>query len=492
MDRAALYKDIATRTQGDIYMGVVGPVRTGKSTFIKRFSELIMLPHIENEHTKRRVTDELPQSGAGRSIMTTQPKFVPSDAVRISLDDNVYADMRLVDCVGYMVPGAIGQMEGEIPRMVTTPWFDYDIPFEDAASIGTQKVIRDHATIGIVMTTDGSITELPRETYLEAETRAIEEVMETKKPFLTIVNCVNPEGESAKRAVDDIEKRFGIKALALDVLHLNETTIVNLLERILYAFPLKLIQIQIPSFMRALGRNHPMIQRILLPIYSCSPNIRCVGDYRLLQDELCNLEQFTKADLEGLSLGDGTACFELRPEEGLFYEILSEECSCDIHDDYQLMTAIKDFVKAKKEYDRLSGALAQAKQTGYGIVSPVLDEMELLDPEIVRQGSKFGVKLHAKASGLHLIRIDIDSEVNPIVGSEQQSEALMQYLTETFENDPTAIWQTNIFGKSLYDLVCEGMQGKVVGMNEQVQQRIQTTVQRIVNNGCNGLICIML
>lgn len=492
MDRASLYRDIASRTQGDIYIGVVGPVRTGKSTFIKRFSELMMLPNIENEHTRLRVTDELPQSGAGKSIMTTQPKFVPSDAVRIELDQNVFANMRLVDCVGYMVEGAIGQMEGEAPRMVTTPWLDHDIPFEDAASIGTQKVIYDHATIGIVMTTDGSITELPRSVYIDAESKAISEVMATGKPFLTIVNSAKPDGEAAQRVVEELENRFGIDAIALDVLHLNEKTILELLQKILYAFPLKLIRIQIPSFMRALGKDHPLIDRILLPVYSTSQSIKKVSDYTILQEELSNIEQFSKAELESLSLAEGSACFELRPEEGLFYEVLSGECSCDIHDDYQLMSAIKDFVKAKKEYDRICGALMQAKQTGYGIVPPVIEEMELLDPEIIRQGGKFGVKLHAKASGLHLIRIDIDSEVNPIVGSEQQSEALMQYLSDTFENDPTAIWQTNIFGKSLYDLVCEGMQGKVVGMSEQVQQRLQSTVQRIVNNGCNGLICIML
>lgn len=492
MDRASLYKDIAARTQGDIYIGVVGPVRTGKSTFIKRFSELMMLPNIENAHIKQRVTDELPQSGAGRSIMTTQPKFVPSDAVRISLDENVYANLRLVDCVGYMIPEAIGQLEGEVPRMVTTPWFDHDIPFSEAATIGTQKVIREHATIGIVMTTDGTITDLPRDTYLEAEGRAIAEVMETGKPFLVVVNSAQPEGEAAVRVVEELKARYGIHAVALDVLHLNEKTLLDLLQEMLYAFPLKLVHIEIPSFMRALTFEHPLIQRILLPIYSTAANVRQVRDYTVLQEELSNIEQFSKATLESLSLGDGTACFELRPEEGLFYEVLSHECSCDIHDDFELMSTIKDFVRAKKEYDRIAGALEQAKQTGYGIVSPVIEEMELLDPQIVRQGSKFGVRLHAKASGMHLIRVDIDSEVNPIVGSEQQSEALMEYLSETFENDPTAIWETNIFGKSLYDLVCEGMQGKVVGMSEQVQQRMQSTLQRIVNNGCNGLICIML
>ncbi|MDO4542959.1 MAG: stage IV sporulation protein A [Clostridia bacterium] len=492
MDRASLYRDIAARTQGDIYIGVVGPVRTGKSTFIKRISELMLLPKIDNPHVKQRVTDELPQSGAGKSIMTTQPKFVPSDSVRVELDENVFANLRFVDCVGYMIPEALGQFEDEVPRMVTTPWFDYDIPFSEAATVGTQKVISEHATIGIVMTTDGSITDLPREAYIEAERTAIDEVKQTKKPYIVIVNSTNPEGEAARRTVEDIEQRYGVHAIAMDVLHIEERGITDLLTEMLYAFPLKLVQIQVPSFMRALQFNHPLIQRILLPILSTASQIKTVRDYQYLQEELGNIEQFTKATLESLSLGDGTACFELRPEEGLFYEVLSGACDCDIHDDFQLMSAITEFVRAKKEYDRLSGALEQAKQTGYGIVSPMLDEMELLDPEIIRQGNKFGVKLHAKASGLHLIRVDIDSEVNPLVGSEQQSEALIEYLTKTFEDDPTAIWETNIFGKSLYDLVCEGMQGKIVGMSEQVQQRLQGTLQRIVNHGCNGLICIML
>ncbi|MDO4565428.1 MAG: stage IV sporulation protein A [Clostridia bacterium] len=492
MDRASLYRDIAARTQGDIYIGVIGPVRTGKSTFIKRVSELMLLPNIENEHIKQRVTDELPQSGGGRSIMTTQPKFVPSDSVQIALDENVHAKLRLVDCVGYMIPEALGQLEGEVPRMVTTPWFDHDIPFSDAATIGTQKVIRDHATIGIIMTTDGSITEIPREAYIDAERRAISEVAETNKPYIVIVNSRNPSGDAAQRVVAEIEERFGVHAFALDVLHLNEKSILELLSEMLYAFPLKYVQIQIPSFMRALSSDHPLMQRILLPLLSAAKLIRQVRDYTLLLSELNNLERFSKAELENLSLGDGTVCIELRPEEGLFYEVLSGACDCDIHDDFQLMSAISEFVQAKKEFDRISGALEQAKQTGYGIVPPILDEMELLDPEIIRQGNRFGVKLHAKASGLHIIRVDIDSEVNPIVGTEQQSEALIAYLTDTFESEPKAIWQTNLFGKSLYDLVCEGMQGKIGGMSEQVQQRLQGTLQRIVNHGCNGLICIML
>ena len=492
MDRESLYRDIANRTQGDIYLGVVGPVRTGKSTFIKRFSELLMLPNIENEHVRARVVDELPQSGKGRTVMTTQPKFVPNDAVQVTLAENVQPNMRLVDCVGYMIPDAIGHLEGEVPRMVSTPWFDYDIPFEEAAAIGTEKVIADHSTIGIVMTTDGSITDISREKYIEAEARAILAAKATGKPFVVVVNSTMPEGDAAQSIVDAIADQHGVHVIPMDVLHLSERSLQDLMAKILFAFPLKLIEVQVPPFMRALGAEHPLVQRLLLPVLATRDSLHIMSDYTRLVSELSNVEQFDNPTLEELSLGTGTVTIRLRPEDGVFYEVLSSECDCDIRDDYQLMSTIKEFVMAKKEFDLISGALLQAKQTGYGIVPPILDEMELLDPEIIRQGSKFGVKLHAKASGLHMIRVDIDSEINPIVGSEQQSEALVQYLTDTFSSDPTAIWQTNIFGKSLYELVCEGMQGKVVGMNEMVQQRMQSTLQRIVNDGCNGLICIML
>lgn len=492
MDRAGLYKDIAQRTGGDIYLGVVGPVRTGKSTFIKRFSELLMLPNIPNEHIRTRVVDELPQSGSGRSVMTTQPKFVPADAVEVQLDEHTRARMRLVDCVGYMIPGALASAEEDAPRMVRTPWFENEIPFEQAAEIGTDKVIRDHSTIGIVMTTDGSITDLPRDRYPEAEEKAIAAAKAAGKPFIVVVNSRNPDGEIARELAEDLAERHRITAVPADVLRMGERDILHLLAEILYAFPLKLVELQLPPFMRALGVEHALMQRLLLPVLTTAQNLHSVKDYTSVLSELTNLEQFEKPTVEGISLGTGTVHIRIRPEDGLFYQVLSEACGADIGDEYQLMATVSEFVAAKKEYDQIAGALQQAKQTGYGIVPPILDEMELLDPEIIRQGSKFGVKLHAKASGLHLIRVDIDSEINPLVGSEQQSEALVKHLTDSFEEDPASIWQTDIFGKSLYDLVCDGMQGKVVGMNEQVQQRMQSTLQRIVNNGCNGLICIML
>ena len=492
MDKAQLYRDIATRTGGDIYIGVVGPVRTGKSTFVKRFSELMMLPNIAEESERRRVTDELPQSGTGRSIMTTQPHFVPNEAVRVDLGENVSAKLRLVDCVGYLIPDAIGHLENEQARMVTTPWFPQDIPFEEAAAIGTQKVIGEHATIGVVMTTDGSITEIPREAYRDAEARAIEEVRQTGKPFIVVVNSTQPDGDKAKAVVSEIKTRFSIDALPLNVLNMDERALTELVTELLFAFPFRLIELRLPGFMRALDASNPLMGKLIEAIQGVMGKLKELRDWPLLQEALTGLPRFTAPVLTTLSPADGSLILTLQPEEGVFYEVLSDATGLAIDNDCELMSALKDFVAAKREYDRIAGALDKARQTGYGIVSPALEEMELLDPEITRQGSRFGVRLHARASGLHLIRVDIDSEVNPIVGTEQQSEALVQYLTDTFADDPKAIWQTNLFGKSLYDLVVESMQGKVVGMSEQVQERMQYILQRIVNNGCNGLICILL
>lgn len=491
MDRTELYRDIAKRTQGDVYIGVVGPVRTGKSTFIKRFLDLLVLPNIENEHVKARVIDELPQSGAGRSIMTTQPRFVPNEAVRIEFADRQFCNVRLVDCVGYLVPGAIGHLENDAPRMVRTPWFDYDIPFEEAAELGTRKVIAEHSTIGVVMTTDGSITELPRESYVEAEARVLREMKETGKPFVLIINSIDPEGEAAQSLRDALSEQYGVCAICLNAMQMTAAQAAQLIEEMLLEFPLRMIEIHIPSFLRALPKDHWLMQRVLLPVYSTLPQLNRVRDYRRLVEQLQHVEQFLPARVEGVALGEGTATVALQPEEGLFYEILGEECGCDIRDDFELISAMKGFVSAKAEYDRIAGALEEARRTGYGVVPPAIDEMELDEPEIVRQGSRFGVRLRARSSGLHVIRVDIESEISPIVGTEQQSEALVQSLLATFEQEPGAIWQTNLFGKSLYDLVRDGMAGKGA-MPPAVQQRIQSTLQRIVNEGCNGLICIML
>lgn len=492
MDRNKLYQDIAKRTQGDIYLGVVGPVRTGKSTFIKRFVELLVLPNVDNAHLKARIIDELPQSANGKTIMTTQPKFVPNEAVRLMLDDHCECNVRLVDCVGYLVPGAMGHLENDAPRMVRTPWSDQEIPFEDAAEIGTRKVMTEHSTIGVVMTTDGSITELARASYVEAEDRVITEMRGTGKPFVVVVNSTDPDGEAAQELKRTLTQRYGVSVCCINVLQMTLQRLQELLEQVLLEFPIRLIELRLPSFMRALPKEHALIQRVMLPVLSALPKLARVRDYEALLDDLSSLERFAPARVERVLLGSGVVRLSLQPEESLFYEVLSDQCGCAIGNDFELIGKLREFVEAKTEYDRIAGALTDAKGFGYGMVPPNIDDMELEEPEIVRQGNRFGVRLKARASGMHIIRVDIDSEVNPIVGTEQQSEALVRYLSDTFESEPQAIWQTNIFGKPLYDLVREGMESKVNRMPPEVRDRVQTTLQRIVNEGCNGLICIML
>ena len=492
MDRKQLYSDIAERTQGDIYIGVVGPVRTGKSTFIKRFTELVVLPNIDNEHIRARVSDELPQSAGGRTIMTTQPKFVPNEAVRIELDENRFCNVRMVDCVGYLVPGAMGHMEEDAPRMVRTPWFDDPIPFTEAAEVGTRKVMREHSTIGVVMTTDGSITELDRESYALAEERVISEMQDTGKPFVVVVNSREPEGDAARALSEELTERYGVSVCRMDVLHASADALQKLIEQILLEFPIRLIELRLPSYMMALPQEHALLQRVLLPVFAATPKLRRLRDYETLMMELSHVEQFLPPHVESVSLGEGVARLSLQPEESLFYEVLSEQCGCEIENDRQLIEKLSEFSAAKSEYDRIASALIEARQTGYGVVAPDADDMQLDEPTIVRQGNRFGVRLRARASGMHLIRVDVDSEVNPVIGTEQQSEALVKYLGDTFDAEPQAIWQTNIFGKPLYDLVREGMEGKMERMPENVRDRMQVTLQRIVNDGCSNLICILL
>lgn len=492
MDRMELYQDIAKRTQGDIYIGVVGPVRTGKSTFIKRFMDELVLPRIENEHVRTRVLDELPQSGTGKTIMTTQPKFVPNEAVRLDLGDNAHCNVRLVDCVGYWVPGAIGHMEAETPRMVRTPWFDYEIPFEEAAELGTRKVITDHSTIGVVMTTDGSITSIPRENYLEAEERVINELKATGKPFVIVVNSTDPEGAAAQALKKELSEKYGVSAIALDALNMNAASATELLSEVLMEFPLALLHVRLPGYMMELDKDHWLMERVLAPVEENMQKLSRMRDYKKVYDALSEIEGFSPAVVEQIDLGTGLVTLNLVADDELFFIVLSETSGYEIADDYELLTALKDFAKVKREYGRIAGALEAAQTLGYGMVPPAIDEMELKEPELIQQGSKFGVKLRACASGLQLFRVDMEVEVSPIVGSAQQSEALLNYLTDTFEKDPAAIWQTNIFGKPLYDLVRESMSGKAGRMPDAVQEKLQKTLQRIVNDGCNGLICILL
>jgi stage IV sporulation protein A len=491
MEKFDLYRDISERTDGDIYIGVVGPVRTGKSTLIKKFMDLLVFPNMEDDFKKERARDEMPQSGAGRTIMTTQPKFVPNEAVEITIMENANLKVRMVDCVGYLVKGAIGHMEGDIPRMVRTPWFDYDIPFEEAAELGTRKVITDHSTIGLVVTTDGSITEIPRSNYIEAEERVIRELKELNKPFVMILNSKNPENQETIMLKDALEEKYDVPVLALDVLNLNTEDVHNILSSVLFEFPLTEIYVDTPKWIQSLDEDHWLVGYILDFIKGYTQKVYRVRDIEGI-DVIDQSEHIEPLKVSSISLGDGKVSVTVDTKPGMFYKILGEECGYEIEGDYQLIGLMKQLALAKKEYDRVAVALNDVRDMGYGLVPPSLEELTLEEPEIVRQGGRFGVRLKASAPSLHFIRADIQTEVSPIVGTERQSEELIKYLLEEFESDPAKIWETNIFGKSLHELVKEGLSNKLMRMPEDAQFKIQETLQRIINEGSGGLICIIL
>lgn len=493
MTDTSIYRDIEKRTGGDIYIGVVGPVRTGKSTFIKRFMDLMVLPKIGNEYARERVIDELPQSGAGRTVMTTQPKFVPNEAVELDIgDDNITVRVRMVDCVGYMVPGALGNTEDEQPRMVRTPWFDYDIPFDEAAELGTKKVITEHSTIGIVVLTDGSITGISRSDYESAEERVIREMNAAGKPYIVLLNSLDPNSESCTELAKSLAAKYEVPVTPVDAMNMSEETVHALLEGILREFPLRMLALDIPSWIKALGCDHSMLADILDRVRKLMPRLNKMRDAALIPEDLSDIPDFKKINRIKYDLGSGTAVFTLEPNDDVFYRIISEECDYPIKDEVELIRSLKDFVKAKKEYDRVSSAIMAAEETGYGVVPPEIDAMQLDEPEIVQHGSRFGVRLRAHASGLHVVRVDIESEVNPLVGTAEQGEELVRALMDKFEKNPDDIWTTNIFGKSLYDLVKDGMNGKVANLPADVQMKLQNTINRMVNEGCNSLICLLL
>lgn len=488
-----IYRDIKLRTGGDIYFGVVGPVRTGKSTFIKRFMELTVLDRIENEYARERVIDELPQSGSGKTVMTTQPKFVPNEAVSINIgEDGAELRVRMVDCVGYMIEGALGSVEDESPRMVRTPWYDYDIPFDEAAEIGTRKVITEHSTVGIVILTDGSITGIERRSYEKAEERVIAELRGTDKPFVVLLNSTDPSGDEAQKIAFSLSEKYGMPVRAIDVMAMSKQDAEALIEGILLEFPLKDVCIELPKWIKTLGSDHPLMNGLIERARSVMGELKRMRDTVLIPKAFSEIEDFHQIEQLNISLGTGGASYRLTPNEDVFYRILSEECSYEIADEAQLIASLKDFVRAKKEYDRIAGALEAAEETGYGLVPPEMDAMRLDDPEIVQQGSRFGVRLRAHSSGLHIIRVDVESEVNPLVGTAEQSEELVQYLMDKFERSPEELWSTNIFGKSLYDMVKDGMAGKVGRLPTDVQMKLRDAITRMVNEGCRGLVCIML
>lgn len=492
MESFDIYKDIAERTQGDIYVGVVGPVRTGKSTFIKKFMDMMVIPNIENTYKKQRAKDELPQSASGKTIHTTEPKFVPNEAVEVSIEDGIKFKVRMVDCVGYIVKGAAGYIEGTQPKMVTTPWYDYEIPFEEAAELGTKKVINEHSTIGLMITTDGSITDIAREEYIEAEERVVSELKAINKPFIIILNSAKVNDSETIVLKEELERKYDVPVELLDILKLTQEDITNVMHRVLKEFPVKEINIDMPEWIEKLEANHWLKVNFINVIKDLCKNIEKVRDIKQSVRGFEEIEFLEKGIVSEMNMGEGTARIELAPQKTIFYNILSEVCGCNLKGETELLATMKDLYKAKTEYDKIEVALKEVRETGYGLVAPQLTEMKLEEPEIVRQGNRFGVKLKASAPSLHLIKADIETEISPIMGTEKESEELVKSLLEQFESDPSKIWQSNMFGKSLEVLVKEGLQNKLFRMPEDVQSKIQRTLQKIINEGNGGLICIIL
>ncbi len=487
-----VYRDIAERTQGDVYIGVVGPVRTGKSTFIKKFMELLVLPNIENEHKRARAQDELPQSAGGRTIMTTEPKFIPNEAVEIEIDDNVSFNVRMIDCVGYLVDGALGHIEDEIPRMVVSPWSDEPIPFETAAEIGTHKVIAEHSTVGIVVTTDGSITELERESYAAAEQRVIDELKAINKPFVIIMNSADPTSERARMCKRALEEKYGTEVIAINCMNLGRGDIDNIMKSILYEFPIKEVGFYMPEWLSALCEANQLCENMNNAVFESFDGVKKISDVLCIPDKLMKYDFVDSACIDNISPGSGVAEIKILLDEKLYYDTVEEQTGFSIENESQLLTLLTELSQIKKSYERVEAALKQVNQTGYGIVTPSIEELSLEEPEIIKQGSRFGVRLRASAPSIHMIRADIETEVNPIVGTERQSEELVRYLLDEFESDPKEIWKSNIFGKSLHELVNEGLHNKLYRMPDDARMKIQETLQRIINEGSGGLICIIL
>ena len=487
-----IYRDIARRTTGDIYIGVVGPVRTGKSSFIKKFMETLVIPHIDSQFQRERATDELPQSAAGKTIMTTEPKFIPEEAVELKLDDNATLRVRLIDCVGYIVPSSLGYIENEMPRMVMTPWFEGEVPFNMAAEVGTQKVITEHSTIGLVITTDGSISDIPREEYEEAEERVIHELQSINKPFVVLLNCMDPKSSRTKELCEDMERRYGVAVLPVNCLELNESDILEILKQVLYRFPIKQISVDMPKWVTMIEGDHWLKTDLFSHIRDAFSEPLIISEVSERIDRIGQSEYVVQSEVDSIDLGRGSAHIRVVLQSDLFYRILGETTGLQIDGEADLLPRMIELAKIKKKYERVAGALEEVEATGYGIVMPSLEELALEEPEIVKQGGRYGVRLKAAAPSIHMMRADIMTEVSPIVGSEKQSEELVMYLLNDFKEDPEKLWESNIFGKSLHELVNEGLHNKLYRMPVDARMKLQETVERIINEGCSGLICIIL
>ncbi len=483
------YASLAARTGGNIYIGVVGPVRTGKSTLIKRMMESLVIPNISDANLAARAKDELPQSGSGKTIMTSEPKFVPEEAVEICPDGSTRLKVRLIDSVGYMVEGAVGAMEDDKPRMVSTPWSDQPIPLTEAAEIGTKKVMDDHASIGIVVTTDGSITDIPRADYVQAERRAIQDIKATGKPFLTIINTADPNGQAATELREYLKAEFDVDAAIADCQAISVDGIIALLQDLLYAFPLGELRVFLPRWVDGLEDGNPIKDTIYQELLAKAQKIHTLGQADLALESLSELEQIQQVNLDEIDLATGSITCRLHLPERLYYETLSKKTGTQIRNDADLMALLTELIKVKAEYDQISDALSSVRSTGYGVVMPSAEEMTLEKPEVLKKGNAYGVKLKAGAPSIHMIRVDIDTEINPMVGDEKQSQDLINYLTG---EEPEKLWESNIFGKSVYDLIREGLNAKLLRTPEEVQEKFRSSLSRIINEGASGLICIIL
>lgn len=485
-----VYKDIQARTNGEIYLGVVGPVRTGKSTFIKRFMDLLVLPKIEDEHSRERTKDELPQSASGKTIMTTEPKFVPKEAAEIRLVDDVAVKIRLIDCVGYMVRGAAGHMENEEERQVKTPWFDYEIPFTKAASIGTQKVIHDHATIGIVITTDGTICDLKREDYVEAEDKTIRELRSIGKPFVVLVNSQKPYAQAAKEVTDRIKEKHGVTAMAINCEQLREEDIHHIMEQVLFEFPISEVEFYIPKWVEMLSREHKIKADLLSHIKDM------MKEFLMIKDAVRGIAKPDSVYIKEMKVDDvalDTGCVKVRIQvaDNFYYEMLSELTGTSIEGEYELICTMKEMSALRREYESVKDAMKSVKLKGYGVVSPRKEEIQLEEPVIIKQGNKYGVKIHSEAPSIHMIRANIETDIAPIVGSEQQANDLVNYIKDANETEE-GVWGTNIFGKSIEELVMDGMRNKLIAINDESQSKLQDTMQKIVNDSNGGMVCIII
>lgn len=493
MEKFDIYKDISQRTKGDIYIGVVGPVRTGKSTFIKKFMDLLVIPNISDENVRRRAIDELPQSGSGRVIMTTEPKFIPNESVEITINDELNLNVRMIDCVGYVVEGAEGHIDGLEPRMISTPWSEAKMPFTEAAEFGTKKVIQEHSTIGIVVTTDGSVTNIERESYVTGEEKVIYELEKLGKPYVIVLNTDSPYSEHTEELVLDMQDKYKVPVVPLNCAQIKEEDIHNVLEKVLYEFPVTEVKFMLPKWVEVLHNDNWLKNDLISEIKNTVKDIKNIGSINSCVEKIGKCEHIKKIELDKINLGVGVAGTEISIKEELFYGILSETTGLEIKSEYELISNLKILADAKKEYDKIKGAIDAVERSGYGIVTPSLEEMVLGRPEIVKHGSRYGVKIKASAPSMHLIKVDVETEISPIIGSEEQSLDLIRYLTDKMDTEEMdKVWELNMFGKTMQELVKDGLQSKIHHMPDDAQMKFQESLKKIINTGSGGLICILL